>query len=255
VTRARWPYPRVLAHRGAGTLAPENTVAALRLGWERGFRAVEFDVMLSADEIPVLMHDPQFGRTVKGVGTVAGTPAKELVECDAGSWFDARFAGERVPLFATALAFCRSHGIFMNIEIKATPGTERRTGEVVAAELVDGGTPFASDAVPPLISSFSSAALEGAYAVAPEVARAHLFGRIPVDWHARLRALDCSALHCDQSLLARADVDAIAGAGFGVFCYTVNEPPRARELLGWGVDAFCTDRIDLIGADFAELQH
>ena len=66
-----WPFPRVIAHRGGGTLAPENTLAGLRCGLAHGYRAVEFDVMLAADGVPVLMHDPAFGRTVPGIGNVA----------------------------------------------------------------------------------------------------------------------------------------------------------------------------------------
>src|SRR5690606_22136603 len=62
----RWAYPRLVAHRGGGTLAPENTLAGMRLAHGYGYRAVEFDVMLSVDEVPVLMHDPAFGRTLPG---------------------------------------------------------------------------------------------------------------------------------------------------------------------------------------------
>ena len=68
-----WPYPKIVAHRGAGKLAPENTLAAMQCGRNMAFRAVEFDVMLSKDGVPVLMHDPEFGRTVAGKGAVADT--------------------------------------------------------------------------------------------------------------------------------------------------------------------------------------
>jgi len=66
-----WPYPRILAHRGGGTLAPENTLAGFRCGLEHGYRAAEFDVMLTRDEVPILMHDPQRGRTLPGAGKIA----------------------------------------------------------------------------------------------------------------------------------------------------------------------------------------
>ena len=65
-----WPYPKIVAHRGGGKLAPENTLAAVRCGLSHGFHAVEFDVMLSKDGIPMLMHDPHFGRTVAGAEKV-----------------------------------------------------------------------------------------------------------------------------------------------------------------------------------------
>ena len=83
-----WPYPRILAHRGGGTLAPENTYAGLLCGMQAGFRAIEFDVMLARDGVPVVMHDPGLGRTVKGSGSVFEHDAQELAAMDAGAWLD-----------------------------------------------------------------------------------------------------------------------------------------------------------------------
>ncbi len=74
---------------------------------------------------------------------------------------------------------------------------------------------------------------------------------MPDDWARALDALGCMALHTNHRHLTRATARAIKDGGDWLFCYTVNEPARARELLDWGVDAFCTDRIDLIGAGFA----
>jgi glycerophosphoryl diester phosphodiesterase len=249
-----WAYPRLFAHRGAGRFAPENTLAALVFGFQQGYRAVEFDVMLSRDEVPVLMHDPDFGRTVAGRGRVSDTLAADLARMDAGVWFDARYTGEYVPAYVDAFRLCRERGIFMNVEIKPAPGYEERTGAVVAsatraylkAQMAAGG-----GATGVLFSSFSSTALQAAMREAPEIARGHLFDRIPGDWQSRLKSLDCVALHCNHRHLEAAQVKAIHAAGYGVFCYTVNERERARELLDWGVDAFCTDEIEAIDAQFA----
>ena len=109
-----WFYPKVIAHRGGGVLAPENTLAAMRCGLAHGFHAVEFDVMLSQDGVPVLMHDPQFGRTVRGVGNVCETTAAALARMDAGSWFGPQFAGEPVPTFEETARFCKENQIWMN---------------------------------------------------------------------------------------------------------------------------------------------
>jgi len=246
----RWPYPRILAHRGGGTLAPENTLAAIEIGWGRGFRAVEFDVMLTLDEVPVLMHDAEFGRTVRGPGSVSATPAATLATLDAGSWYGAAFAAQTVPFYEDVVRFCRAHGIFMNVEIKPAPGFERRTGEVVADVSRRLYADAADDETRPLFSSFSSEALAAAAGAAPEFARGHLFDQVPTDWQARLAALECVSLHCNHRFLGPEMVRPVMDAGLGIFCYTVNTIERARELLVWGVDAFCTDRIDLIGADF-----
>lgn len=257
---AAWPYARVLAHRGGGTLAPENTLAAIRIGMEYGHRAVEFDAMLPRDDTPVLMHDPTLERTAGRAGAVIAHSAAELAAFDVGRWHSARFAGEPVPTLAATLAFCRAAGVWCNVEIKPAPGRERDTGRVVAqcvvrayADRVRAGGGRRDGAVPdvPLLSSFSVDALAAARAAAPELPRGWLVDRVPADWAARLEALDCVAVHTNHRHLTPALAAAIRARGVWLFCYTVNDPARARTLLDWGVDAFCTDRIDLIGPDFA----
>jgi glycerophosphoryl diester phosphodiesterase len=249
-----WIFPKIIAHRGGGALAPENTLAALRCGLDHGFHAVEFDVMLSRDGIPVVMHDPQFGRTVQGVGSVGDTTARELAAMDAGAWFGPQFAGELVPTFEQVVDYCKKNRIWMNVEIKPVPGFEQETGRVVAewtrrlfaAELAA----HAPAAALPLLSSFSVEALLAAKSAAPEIPRGYLASAIPGDWQDRLQALGAVALHTNHQKLSPELAAAVKKEGFGLFCYTVNDPSRAREILAWGVDAFCTDRIDLIGPDF-----
>lgn len=245
-----WPYPLVIAHRGGGILAPENTLAGMRLAVQRGFRGVEFDVMLARDGVPVLMHDPQLGRTVAGHGPVAAHTAAELKAMDAGSWLGAAFAGEPVPSLAAVTAFCRAAGLWMNVEIKPAAGAEVQTGAAVAELLHAAFATEAKSCTAPLLSSFSQAALQAAEAVAPELPRAWLVDRVPADWQARCAALRVVSLHVNHRHLDEGTARNIKQAGLGLFCYTINDPARAREVLGWGVDAFCTDRLDLIGPEF-----
>ncbi len=238
-------YPaKVIAHRGGGSLAPENTIAALRCGLSHGFHAVEFDVMDAADGL-VLMHDPELGRTVAGQGSIADCTVADLAALDAGAWFAPAFAGEPVPTFAIARDFCVAHGIWMNAEIKPVPGTEIPTGRQVA--LACASLPAGSV----LLSSFALDALRAARDAVPALPRALLVEAVPDDWKARLQALDAVALHAKASLLTPAQADAVKGAGYGLLCYTVNDPAQARELFAMGVDAICTDRIDLMGPGFA----
>jgi glycerophosphoryl diester phosphodiesterase len=239
-----WTYPRVLAHRGGGILAPENTMAALRCAVAHGFRAVEFDVMAVRGDGLVLMHDPLLGRTVVGEGRVADFTLDELVAMDAGGWHSPAFSGEPVAGFASAAAFCRSHDLWMNAEIKPAPGMDARTGFLVGQAC--SRLPAASV----LLSSFSIEALLAAQDAAPEVPRAWLVDVVPADWASTLRQLGASALHVNARFLTPDQAVAVKDAGYGLFCYTVNEPDQARALRAIGVDAICTDRLDLIGAHF-----
>jgi len=254
-----WPYVRVLAHRGGGKLAPENTITAIEVGLQHGFRAIEFDAMLAADAVPVLIHDATLERTTSGTGAVASHTAAELARLDAGAWMAPRFAGTRLPSLTDAITYCRSHDIWINIEIKPSPGAESATGAEVArvaaqayADLVRPGGASAGNVEPraPLMSSFAPDALAAARSAAPDLPRGLLVGRVPADWQNQVEALGCVALHCDHKQLTRALARGVKDAGYWLFCYTVNDPQRARELFDWGVDAFCTDRIDLIPASF-----
>src|SRR5690606_14777189 len=94
VSPAAWPYPRWIAHRGAGRLAPENTLSAFRLGAQHGFRMFECDAKLSADGVPFLLHDATLERTTNGAGSCGTQPWEKLARLDAGSWHSRAYAGE-----------------------------------------------------------------------------------------------------------------------------------------------------------------
>ena len=89
-----WPYPRYAAHRGAGKLAPENTLTAMRVGHAHGYRMVEFDVKLSADGVLFLLHDDTLDRTSNGHGPAGALSWSHLANLDAGSWHSRAFAHE-----------------------------------------------------------------------------------------------------------------------------------------------------------------
>ena len=125
----------VIGHRGAAARAPENTLAGLRKAHALGASWVEFDVMLSGDEVPLLIHDETLRRTTSGRGRVPALSAAAIRALDAGSWFDGTFAGERVPTLEEAVALLLDLGLHANLEVKPARGFERRTGEVVARTL------------------------------------------------------------------------------------------------------------------------
>ncbi|SDD86790.1 glycerophosphodiester phosphodiesterase [Paraburkholderia lycopersici] len=242
-----WPYPRVAAHRGGGTLAPENTLAGLRTGASFGHTMVEFDAKLSADNVVFLLHDDTVERTSNGYGAAAHMRYAELAALDAGSWRDARFAGEPMPTLAQVAAFCRESGLAANVEIKPCAGRDAETGRIVGAETARLWAEDTKADIAPLLSSFSYAALEAARESAPDLPRGLLFERVPADWRAQTAALGCLSLHASHRHLDEALVERIKSAGLFILAYTVNDLDRARQLVRWGVDTICTDRIDLIG--------
>lgn len=243
-----WPYPRLIAHRGGG-LAPENTIPAFTEAARRGYRAIECDVTLTADLIPVLFHDETLERTASGVGRVADATWAELADLDAGLWFEPRFAGTRIPTLAHAIATWQQLGLQALIELKVNPGQDPTVlGRVVAAMVAKLWS-----GVPPVFISFDGTALAAAAAIAPEIPRALLLGTPwladnpwPEDWHQQMQAACAVALDVDQSLLTRERVVELHAAGVPVITWTVNDPARAAELLSWGVDGVTTDAIDLI---------
>ena len=244
---AAWPYPRWIAHRGAGKLAPENTLAAFRLGAQHGYRMFECDAKLSADGVPFLMHDATLERTTTGQGIAGEQPWGALSRLDAGGWHSRAYAGEPLATLEGAARWCIANGFFLNIEIKPTPGTADTTGRVVgehAARLWQG------QAVPPLFSSFEPDALEGARATAPEIPRALLIDALWDGCFDRARTLGCVAIVCNHALWDAALVAQVKGWGLRTLSYTVNDDWAAQRLIALGTDGIITDRVDLFSPAF-----
>jgi len=235
-----WPYPKIVAHRGGGALAPENTLGAIRLGASMGFKGVEFDVMLAGDGTPVLIHDETVERTTDGRGAVPEMSYAELSLLRIGK-------NERIPKFADAGRLCRELGIWANVEIKPAEGHERATGLAVAplARALWRGA-----ALPPVLSSFAVAALEAALEAAPELPRGYLVDKVPADWRQTMQRLGCVALHCNYQSLTADLAREIHAAGYAILLWTVNDPAEARRMRAMGADCLVTDALDLIGPDF-----
>lgn len=240
-SRPEWPYPALIAHRGAGRHAPENTLAAFRLGAHHGFMMMEYDVKLSRDGVALLLHDDTLDRTSNTQGNAADQTWAELAAVDAGSWHSAEYAGEPIPSLHTIAAFTLAHGICSNIEIKPHTGLEAETGKQVARL---ARQLWAGAAQPPLLSSFSEIALQAALQEAPELPRALLIAKeVPTDWHDRIQRLECRGLNLNHRYTTRAIVDQVRKAGCTLVVWTVNDVARARELLDWGCNAIVTDEV------------
>lgn len=239
---ADWPYPCWIAHRGAGKLAPENTMAAFRLGAEHGFAMFECDVKLSADGEPFLLHDAELDRTTNGQGVAGMLKWDALSRLDAGSWHGRAHAGESLLRLESLARWLQALALMVNLEIKPTPGEDERTGRVVAQH---AARLWARAHVKPLLSSFSVDALRAAQLAQPELPRALLLDRWVGDAIEQAQNLGCLALVVNQAHLDESRITEAHAAGLKVLTFTVNEASRASTLWLSGLDGLITDRVDL----------
>ena len=236
-----WPYPRWFAHRGAGKLAPENTLAAFRVGASHGYRAFECDVKLSADGVPFLLHDSTLQRTTSGHGPAGALAWAELSRLDAGTWHSRAYASEPVPSFESVARFCLHNGYALDVEIKPMPGTERETGRVVAAT---AEALWRDASTPPLLTSFQPEALQGARETAPLLPRGLLLDSLRSGWLDEVRALGCIAVVTNYSVMDATTIGALHAAGVRALVYTVNDPAEVQRLDRLGIDGIVTDAVD-----------
>lgn len=221
-------YPRIIAHRCGGDLAMENSIAGLVATKQLGCRAVEFDVMLTADGVPVLMHDETLDRTTRCRGFVAQHTFDQIRACDA-----------RVPTLGEAVGESQRLGLWMNIELKPAAGHEEETGTVVGRWLARNWNGHG------VISSFSEkSALAGRHAL-PHAPFALLCDVLPADWRARMERLNAVSVHLDAQRVDAAAASQLGAAGIPWAAWTVNDAATAERLFGLGAAAVFTDRPDL----------
>jgi glycerophosphoryl diester phosphodiesterase len=242
------PFPRIIGHRGAARLAPENTLASIRAAAAAGAPWVEVDSKLAADDVPVLFHDSTLDRTTDRTGPLVALSSAELAHVDAGSRFTEKpdrraesgsFEGEPVPTLAQLLAEVRRLEIGLDLEIKPDEGRAEETALRSLDILLKAGF-TGEDAL--IVTSFAPDALAAFQARAPRIPRGLLITKDWDDWLEQARALDCFAVIPNHKMLeTEADVRRILDAGLTAMTYTVNDPDRAALLLGWGVSSVVTD--------------
>ncbi|HYC63839.1 MAG TPA: glycerophosphodiester phosphodiesterase family protein [Reyranellaceae bacterium] len=221
--------PKVIGHRGAMAYRPENTLASFREARKRGATWIEIDVKLTADGVPIVMHDESLKRTMGVDRLVAQTPRAELPR--------------DVPTFEETMALCGELGLGCNVELKPCKGREAETGRV-AVEALSRHWP--RHLPPPLLSSFKDASLLAARAAAPQYARALLVSEAKEDWRARAEAVEAAGMNVGSKRLTAATAVAIKRAGYALSVWTVNDPDEAKALVGMGADCIITDAPDIV---------
>jgi len=235
--------PSVIGHRGAASYAPENTLASFAEAKKRGAQWVEFDVRLTRDNIPIVMHDDNLRRTTGLDRMAADTDFAEVRELRAGAWFAPRFTDARVPSFAETIAGLARLRLGANIEIKPDRGREVETAQAVVA-MLDAYWP--KNMPLPLLSSFRDASLAAARAAGAHWPRALILDQIGPKWLARMGAAGAVVLNANGWKLKSWQAARIKAAGFGLGAWTIDEPARARLMRAWGADCVITDTPDVI---------
>jgi len=200
---------------------------------------IEFDVRLSSDGVPVIIHDQTLKRTTNGRGPVRARSLAELRKLDAGSWFDPRFAGEKMPTLDEVLKL--GPRVKLNIEIKARSAPANEVAKAVWTRVHQAGL-----AERVLVSCFDLKVLRALRELDGEV-------RLGFPWQAGLRdpirratTLRCKMMLFDVGGLSEKKVRRCREVGLEVWVYTVNEPDEMRRVLDLGIDGLITDRPDLL---------
>ena len=225
--------------------APENTLESIHTAADMGVKWVELDVKLTRDNVPIIFHDDDLDRTTNGAGPVAQAMYEDIKQLEAGSWFSDGFAGVKIPTLEEAVDVLMKHDMGLNLEIKPCPGREKETAEVALDEL--SRIWDAHDKL--IISSFSHVSLEVARDMANDWKRGLLLWHddMPADWKDLAEYLDVVSVNISDQLATREFIEEIIDFEKMCLVYTINDPQRARQLQGWGVDAMFTDMPDVVG--------
>jgi glycerophosphoryl diester phosphodiesterase len=224
-----------IAHRGASGRAPENTMAAFAAALVLGVDAIELDCQLSADGVPVVIHDETLDRTTSGLGPVGAKSWNELAALDAGAWYGPTFRGERIPRLEDVLA--RLDGrVVLNVEIKSACDVGAIEAPLVELVAARGALSWV------LFSSFHEAAVRNVRAASADAAIGVLWDREPATGalalahELRARCIAPSRRRVTPELIAAAHA-----RDLGVWVWTVNDVAEMRRLVAAGVDALFSD--------------
>lgn len=232
--------PVIVAHRGGGGLAPENTLAAFSLAVELGVDGIELDVQRSSDGHLVIFHDDDVGRVTDGDGFVCEMTLAELQKLDAGGKFDARFSGERIPTLEDFFDLMRGNDLSIVLELKLParyPGIE--------AEVVDLIRRYGYTERMQIIS-FWLPSLHEINKIAPEMVIWEIWeDQFPTSEETTFPTLTVSHELYTEEIIAE-----LHRRGQKASAWTVNEIEDARRLMAWGIDSLTTDYPDRMLALF-----
>lgn len=232
----------IAGHRGAASLAPENTLAGFKKALQSGAKWIELDTQLSSDNIPVIFHDETVNRCTSGEGLVADLTFNELQALDAGSWFSDEFMDEKILSLEQTLLFFIENDLSMNLEIKIHhPHQAQPLVKQVAQVLAKVN--FPNDKL--ILSSFSELALESCHKLMPNIRLGYITEYNPLATLEKLKPLNLYSVHLDYKILDQAMAKTIIDAGLKLVIWTLNDLAQAEKFRSWGVSIIITDKPDV----------
>lgn len=227
---------KIIAHRGAPAYKPENTIASLREAKALGASWVEFDVMLTRDYVPIIIHDDKVNRTTNGKGYVSQMTFAELSRLDAGE-------GEQIPTLERWLKVAAELGLGINVEIKESAKHAKRIATLIHNAL----STFWNELLPkPLISSATYECLEVYRQLDTTAQLAYIVGSLPWRWRMKLAAINACAIVMDYRRIKQNKIMQLHKAGYKVLAYTINSNEKAQQLFALGVDAIFSDDLKVV---------
>jgi len=229
---------RMAGHRGVRSLAPENTLSSFKKAIELGLNWVETDTQLSADEVPVVIHDKTVDRCSNGWGSVRYLSVNQIQQLDAGSWFSSEFKHQQIPTLEQVLTLCKTHHLHINLELKYYYDKDisllcQRVKEII--HKID----FPENEL--IFSSFSHKIMLEIKEVLPHIRRGQLYDKIPTNWEQELQEIQAYSLHCNYKYLDQKIAQAIKDAGYILMIYTPNNAKSVKPMWDWGVDMIISD--------------
>jgi glycerophosphoryl diester phosphodiesterase len=249
------PGPELIAHRGESFDAPENTMAAFRLAWERNVKAIELDVHLTKDGHAIISHDKDTKRTTGKQLLIVDSSLEQLRSLDAGKWKEERWAGEKMPTLDEALATIPDGGRCL-IEIKVGP---EAVPAVVKAVRASGKRPEQL-----AIISFKAETIAEVKKQLPNI-QAYFLSDFKQDkatgkWSPTVEELiqQAKSIHADgldlsfKGPMDREFVNRVKGAGLKFYVWTVDDPAIAKQYADWGADGITTNRAAWLESQLAK---
>ena len=237
--------PKIIGHRGAAGLAPENPFSSLIKAAEMGLTYVEIDVKISKDKIPILLHDDNLKRTAKINGLCSNYTYEELLKFDFGIWFSKKFKNEKILSLAKALDFFYINNIGVNIELKPNKGKEKDNIESITKVIK-------SKKILPnyFFSSFDTSSLKFVKRNFPNSPRGFLIDNYSFydkkDIIEICKELKCFCVGIDSNIANKNSINFFKKNKLKVNVYTINNLKFAKKLFLLGVSSIFTDRPDLV---------